>query len=530
MTKSGFSEAKTRHRKQTPLKKQCKGVCKGKRNVLLTRPIGFWISKGFPYAECLRWASQVNAGNAPPLPETEVERIVTSMYEEYHGKNEETVQCDETNRSSQFEVITSKEIIDVLGLTIKRDEENKLITFLGLLSAYTGNSQLNISFNAPSSTGKSYIPTEIARLFPEEDVIKMAYCSPTAFFHDVRVFDKEINGYFVDLDRKILIFLDQPHPLLLEHLRPLLSHDDKEIPIKITDKTQKAGLKTKNIILKGFPAVVFCTAGLKIDEQEATRFLLLSPDTAQEKLRQAIEERIKREADQAAYFRFLDEQPDRKLLKDRIRAIKKESIQDIKIGYPEKVKEIFFHQKTVLKPRHQRDIGHLMSLIKIFALLNLWFRERDGSTITANEDDVNEAFQVWDAISVSQDLGIPPFIYQIYQEVILPAYEEKEEQPLKRQYVTKKFYEVHGRPLADWQLRQQIIPMLENVGLITQEKDPSDKRNKLIIPSPLSSGNGEPQKDVENEEDSEKSHEKPSIDLRGAIETASRRGKYGRYK
>lgn len=83
--------------------------------------------------------------------------------------------------TSQFKPISSQELIKILGLTIKKDEENKLITFLCELSAYTGSSQFNISFNAPSSTGKSYIPTEIAQLFPKEDVIEIGYCSPTAF-------------------------------------------------------------------------------------------------------------------------------------------------------------------------------------------------------------------------------------------------------------------------------------------------------------------------------------------------------------
>ena len=140
---------------------------------------------------------------------------------------------------SQFKPLSSQDLIEILGLTIKKDEENKLITFLCQLSVYTENSQFNISFNAPSSTGKSYIPTEIARLFPEKDVIEIGYCSPTAFFHDIGEYIKEKGGYLVDLSKKILIFLDQPHTQLLERLRPLLSHDKKEINLKITDKTQK---------------------------------------------------------------------------------------------------------------------------------------------------------------------------------------------------------------------------------------------------------------------------------------------------
>ncbi len=397
--------------------------------------------------------------------------------------------------TSQFKPLSSEEILKILGITIKKDEENKLITFLCELSAYTENAQLNISFNAPSSTGKSYIPTEIAQLFPQEDIIELGYCSPTAFFHDkAKEYRKETNELVVDLSRKILIFLDQPHTLLLQHLRPLLSHDRKEIKLKITDKTQRGGLKTKNIFLRGFPSVIFCTAGLKADEQETTRFILLSPQTDQEKIREAIYEKIRKEADNEAYQLALDEKPERKLLKERILAIRQAHISDIKIGTPEKVGEGFFSANKRLKPRHQRDIGRILSLIKAFALLNVWFRERDGSTIVANEDDIKNAFKVWDAISESQELNLPPYVYQIFNEVIIPLWEEKNQSRnddgmasapcgLTRREITQKHFQVYGRPLPDWLLRQQIIPMLENAGLIAQEADPDDRRRMLIYPT-----------------------------------------------
>ena len=417
--------------------------------------------------------------------------------------------------TSQFKPLSSQKLLDILGLTIKKDEENKLITFLCQLSAYTDNSQFNISFNAPSSTGKSYIPTETARLFPEEDVIEIGYCSPTAFFHDVGQYIKEQKGYVVDLSRKIMIFLDQPHTLLLQHLRPMLSHDKKQICMKITDKSQRHGLKTKNILLKGYPAVIFCTAGLKIDEQEATRFLLLSPETNQEKIREAIYERIKKETDPEAYHQWLNDNPERQLLKKRIRAIKQENIKEVKIGSPERIEKRFFRDNKMLKPRHSRDIGRLISLIKSLALLNLWFRDKDGSTIVANEDDIEEAFKIWETISESQELNLPPYIYQLYQEVILPAWNEKNktraegfeeitgELGLTRQDIIKKHYEVYGRFIPDWQLRQQILPMLETAGLITQERDPNDKRKMLIYPTtPLTisdfANHGKPEQNDDN--------------------------------
>jgi hypothetical protein len=404
---------------------------------------------------------------------------------------------------SQFKPLALPELLQTLGLTIKQDEENKIVTFLCQLSAYTENAQFNISYNAPSSTGKSYIPTEIARLFPEEDVIELAYCSPTAFFHEgvdeVSKWDKEQRMSIVDLSRKILIFLDQPHNDLLARLRPLFSHDKKEIKQKITDKNQKYGLKTKNVLLIGYPSVIFCTAGLKIDEQEATRFLLLSPQVNQEKIRQGILESVKKEADAESYKDWLEENPERKLLKQRIRAIKQAKISDIKIAGHQKMVERFLDKNKMLKPRHQRDIKRLVSIIKSFALINLWWRERDGKTITANEDDIQQAFKIWDVISESQELNLPPYIYNLYQEVILRAWEEKKAinngdlmeaaamVGLTRQELTLKHREVYGRPLDTNKLRWEILPMLEAAGLIMQETDPDDRRKMLIYPTGLTS-------------------------------------------
>lgn len=407
-----------------------------------------------------------------------IEDLFTKYSKEYPEKIDTT----------QFSPMTSEELINTLGLTIKYDAENKLATFLCELSAYTENSQFNISYNAPSSTGKSYIPTEIARLFPVDDVMEIAYCSPTAFFHDVGEYDKEKNQQLVDLSHKILIFLDQPHNELLARLRPLLSHDKKEIAIKITDKTQKNGTKTKNILLRGFPSVIFCTAGLRIDEQEATRFLLLSPEVNQDKIQQGISATIRKEADSENFINWLEENPERKLLKERIRAIKLEKIKDINIISHEIIEKKFLEKNKILKPRHQRDVKRLLSLIKAIALLNVWWRERNSSTITANEDDINEAFKLWDKISASQELNLPPYIYNLYKEIILPAWEEKnkdhiEKQGISRQELLEKHFSVYGRMLDPHQLRQQILPMIETAGLIIQEPDPSDKRKIMIFPS-----------------------------------------------
>jgi hypothetical protein len=368
----------------------------------------------------------------------------------------------------------------ILGLTIKHDDTNKLITFLCMLAAYTEDSQFNISFRAESSTGKSYIPLEIAQLFPKEDIIEIAYASPSSFFHEYGERDEESKEFVIDLQRKILIFIDMPHDQLLVRLRPLLSHDRKELHYRITDKTAKGKLRTKRVKILGFPSVIFCTGKLAVEDQEATRLLLLSPETSQEKLREAIYLRAKREANKKAFLEWLESNPMRQLLKERIRWIKSENIRHIIVPNEEEIID-YFIEKGKLKPRYTRDISRLIYLVKALALLNLWHRERDGDTIYANEEDLLNAFDLYEGISESQELGIPPYVYKIYKEIIVPLY-KKTDSGISKQDLAKKFYELYGRALEDWRIRREIIPALETAGLITLEPDPLDKRRKLIVP------------------------------------------------
>ncbi|MCD6592613.1 hypothetical protein J7L00_00800, partial [Candidatus Bathyarchaeota archaeon] len=94
--------------------------------------------------------------------------------------------------------------------------------------------------------------------------------------------------HLVDFERRIVIFLDIPHYQFLQRIRPLASHDEREITHIITDKTERHGLRTKKVVIRGFPTIVYCSAKLGMEEQEKTRLLLLSPEKTQEKFRETI--------------------------------------------------------------------------------------------------------------------------------------------------------------------------------------------------------------------------------------------------
>ena len=316
------------------------------------------------------------------------------------------------------------DIQNVLSLTIREDNINKVVVFLAMLSAFTNDSQINILLNAPSSSGKSYIPLEIAQLFPEDAIMKLQYVSQNAFFHENGEYDKEKNETHIRLDRKIIIFIDQPRTELLARLRPLLSHDEKVMVSKITDKSGKGGNKTKNVVIHGYPTAIFCTASTQMDEQEATRFLLISPETTQKKLQATIENKICYESDKDAIKQAVMFDTERKRLVERIAYIRDAMIDDVVIENTDSIRKHFLGNSTMLHPRDQRDIGRLMAFIKCFTLLNMTHRKRIGSTLYATEDDIQEAFTLWNAVSPGQKYGVSPYMLEIYEMVFLPAYRE----------------------------------------------------------------------------------------------------------
>lgn len=378
--------------------------------------------------------------------------------------------------------ITLQELSEVLATTVKRDEPAKILTFLGMLLAQTDEDQYNIAFQAESSTGKSYIPLELIEYFPEEERCIYGGASPTSFFHEVGFWDKERKVIRVDLAGKILVFLDQPHWMLMEKLRPLLSHDRKVLTYKITDKREKAGLRTKTVELIGYPTVVFCTAKPTQEEQEKTRLWLLSPEISQEKLRESLWLIAKKEGNREAFSQWLEQDPKRRWLKRRVGLIRASGIRNIVIPDVEEILKRYLGGRSSLKPRDQRDFPRLLRLIKALALLNCFNRkEVHPGTIEASREDVEEAFRLYGIIAPSNELGLAPETYEIFVKVIAPL--ASENHGISRKEIQKRYYDVFHRPLQDYRLRQQILPSLESAGLIRQEPNPENKREILIYPT-----------------------------------------------
>jgi hypothetical protein len=425
-----------------------------------------------------------------------------------------------------FEEMGVDQLADILSTTIKRDRETKLITFYGILLNYTDNDQQNIAFSGPAALGKTHNALEVASYFPEEDVYPIAYSSPQAFFHAQGIpVDRDLNPIMkradyvadgleaweatnpkpdprkgvsdwkdkraeerrrlraawdeiekfalVDLEKKILIFLDMPHDELLQRLRPLLSHDRKILPIQITDQTKEGGHRTKNIILKGYPTVLFLAVNTSLEGQERSRNFLLSPEVSQEKFRETIDFASKVLSDRRRSRKAIEEDEGRRKLRDRVRAIKEAGISEILISEEDRVFIVskFLAEHNHLQPRHQRDFPRLIALGKAHALLNFANRRRDGDGIWATRKDLEEGAKLYAQVSEANEAELPPHIFKFWNEKLKAALADG----LTRKEISNLYVEFYHIRIGERALKK-LIELLCEAGLVYEDKDPSDKR------------------------------------------------------
>lgn len=413
-----------------------------------------------------------------------------------------------------------------LSRTVKHDRVTKDIVFHTCLSAFTA-SPINLFLKGPSSIGKTYNPVETLKYFPEEDVWHLGALSPTALVHDygklldangeeIQLRDKpekpkrsdysddyhfrealgeykenherwikrlEKSRYLVDLSNKVLMFLEAPQIRTFHMLRPILSHDRPEISYKFTDKTARGKLQTQHVVIKGWPATIFCSTQEKYVQDLATRSFTVTPDTVPEKYRDA----NILTGDKAAYPWKLARDFDFTLLEAYIRFLRKNAC-DIKIivPYASELGKMFPAQA----PRSMRDFKHIVSLIEVHTLFHFAqrpvlarkFKGEDGSEVTeryvmATRQDCDFIMDLWSEIRETTETGAPGHILKFFREVVEKVAEEKIEF-----VVTDLVEEWNSRftPKRSSDTIRTWVNYLCDIGRMTKIPHPKDKRFNLL--------------------------------------------------
>jgi hypothetical protein len=95
----------------------------------------------------------------------------------------------------------------------------------------------------------------------------------------------------IDLRKKIYVFLEPPHPVLWDIIKPIMSHDSFVMEHPYVDSNSREGIHVKTIITIGFPTFIFCTAKDESRWEQwdeiVSRSMVMSPNMSPRKYREA---------------------------------------------------------------------------------------------------------------------------------------------------------------------------------------------------------------------------------------------------
>jgi hypothetical protein len=416
------------------------------------------------------------------------------------------------------------------GKLVKRDKTTQNMVLLTGISAYTKN-PINLFLKGESGIGKTYNVTQTLRYFPSEDVWFLGGLSPTALRRDYGLLvskegdeidwderpgkdaskeDKKRwreklrhSRYIIDLQGKILVFLEAPHFETYNMLRPILSHDVWEISYRITDKSAKGVMRTSHVVVRGWPATIFCSTREKYVKDLATRGFTVTPETLPEKYRLA---NVLTGEKKALPWKF-KEDFDFMLLQGYIGWLRNRlENMNVVIPYGRELGDVY----PSAYARSMRDFNHLTALIEVLAQFHCMQRpvlvrqyerpiasvKEEGETVPEEEhtilairEDYERVMDLWKDVEETTVTGLPGHILNFFHKAVEPLAEDPYRPSFSYEELTQKYNEAVTEKKSSDTIRKWVKHLCD-VGWLDTEPDPTDKRKRLVkvIKNPKNNG------------------------------------------
>jgi hypothetical protein len=429
-------------------------------------------------------------------------------------------------------------VIKTVKKTVKQEDSLVRQIFYSGLSGYTKD-PINLGIIAPTSEGKTYPVIETLKFFPKDDVwligsmstkllvrqkgilvdennepIKPAIIELRKKINDIDDADEkgrlknklqelyENARTLIDLRDKILVFLEPPQHDLWNLLKPILSHDSKEIEFPFVDKTER-GLIPRRVVVRGWPACIFCSArdesNWPVWPEIQSRFLITSPNMIQEKYQESnlliaqrkglptlVQQKIivSDEEIRLANISILYLKQEIKKLSTSIHNI----ITSVWIPYLQYLAEALPSDKGT----DTRAINRIFSILNIIPLAKANLRPKliygSEALVIATLEDLGEV------LHITQNLnGMPTYKMKFFNEIFFPLYIEKSHEPLTTKELCEYFKTKYGKAIDSDSMKKKYLNELRNNGIIGEEDSPDDKRQKIYNPlvEPSSTHSGE---------------------------------------
>jgi Bifunctional DNA primase/polymerase, N-terminal len=475
-----------------------------------------------------------------------------------------------SNKSQKIESIIELEgrrrnyfeyVVNSIKKTVKSEDALiRQILYTGF-STYVEDDPLNLGILAPTSEGKTYAITESLQYFPDEDVVYIGQMSPKVLVRqkgilidkktgesienklkELRIKTKELikkrnvtkdkiikneindeiesigedirklfenSKTLIDLRGKILVFLEPPQYELWNLLKPILSHDKKEIEFPFVDKTANSNAESRDVVVRGWPACIFCSAKdeskWEIWDEIKSRILVTSPNMVIKKY----QESNKLISQSKGYPNSIQQQiiiSDGEveitkncvlLIKNKINNLKSQN-KNGKISMWIPFADLLQKELPANKGTDVRFVKKIFSLLNIVPIvkndLRMVLMMEGESSIIANLEDLKEV------LSITQNFdGLPKFKAEFFNDIFYPCFTKKTEPDSKtndkgetikeeeiRAVTTRdlcnSFKEVKKKPISTDNLKHTYLNPLINEGIIDYTESKINSRQNIYYP------------------------------------------------
>jgi len=367
-------------------------------------------------------------------------------------------------------------IIKQIKKTVKcEDVLIRQILYTGL-SSYVGDDPINLGIIAPTSEGKTYPVEETMKLFPKKDMYKVGSMSAKVLVRqrgtlidkngkpiDQKIKDlvkkknllgdskedkeeklnilSEIEELYedaktlIDLSGKTLVFLEPPHKEVWTILKPILSHDSPEIEYPFVNKTDKDGHETKNVVVRGWPSCIFCSAkdesSWSVWPEIKSRCLISSPNMVPKKYKES----TKLIYTKYGFPNLIQQQTvisdnDIEIAKQCLLLIK-QKIENLRLKNNNRKISLWIPYAELLEKELPSNKGtdvrlqkRIFSLLRIIPIIKFNLRKLlvlGGETsVIADLQDLKEV------LSITQNFdGIPKFKIEFFNNIFYPCFAKK---------------------------------------------------------------------------------------------------------
>lgn len=354
-------------------------------------------------------------------------------------------------------------IIHDIGRSGFVGEPGHIASIISVCNSRICRDPLNLSPQGESGVGKSAAVCAVSNVFESVSLVS-GYLSKTSLIHDTEWSEKEGDAYVINLMGKIIILLEAEESRdFLNLLKPIRSHDKKQISYKITEGTSGKH-SVKKVIIKGYPVFVAISVNPSDRPEDSTRDLSITPHSSESKTKAVNLNSGKKSKNPWKYP--TDNETDKINSEWDFCLTKYLKSGSVVIVWAEEMAKRF----DARNPRSMRDFKKLISIMESITLLHQYQRviieTKNGERyIFATIDDLRITSRLAKILIEPTTKGLGQEVTDLYDDFLKPFCQS----PRSIKEIMEAYAAKYGRPITRSVLNEHYLYLLRDLGMLNQD-------------------------------------------------------------